>query len=167
MTFWGGMLAYITPEREGFGIATAFLLATGFGYCQYLSITYTQFGAEQVELGIAGGLAGVSRQSGGAIAVTVFQTILVHVQTNYASRHVAPAAEAAGASPQVAQAVAAALPHGSAAVQKVQGITNSIATAAADAFTESYTHGLRFVPHGIYLSAMSLLISLPGPLHLP
>lgn len=93
MTFFGGMLAYITPERESMGIAFAFLSAVGFGYSQYLSITYIQFGAEQIELGIAGGLAGVARESGGAVAVTVFQTILVNVQTSYEARHVGAVTE--------------------------------------------------------------------------
>ncbi|OQU95414.1 hypothetical protein CLAIMM_01626 isoform 2 [Cladophialophora immunda] len=145
MTFFGGLLAYVTPEREGTGVGFAFLSAAGFGYAQYLSITYIQFGAEQIELGIAGGLAGVSRESGGAVAVTSFQTILVHVQTRYAARHVAPAAMAAGASPKVAQAVAAALPLGAATLAKVQGLTPAIAAAASDAFLESYVQGLKTV----------------------
>jgi hypothetical protein len=85
MTLFGSMLAYVTPERESQGITFTFLSAAGFGYAQYLSITYIQFGAEQIELGIAGGLAGVSRESGDAVAVTVYQTILVNVQTSYAS----------------------------------------------------------------------------------
>lgn len=87
MTLFGGLLAYITPERQGVGVACAFLSATGFGYAQYLSITYIQFGADQTELGIAGGLAGVAREAGGAVAVTVFETILVHVQKGYVAQH--------------------------------------------------------------------------------
>ena len=61
MTLFGGLLTYITPDRESIGIAFAFafLSAAGFGYAQYLSITYIQFGTQQIELGIAGGLAGV------------------------------------------------------------------------------------------------------------
>ena len=59
MTFFGGLLAYVTPGKENLGIAFAFLTATFYGYAQYLSIAYIQFGADQVELGIAGGLAGV------------------------------------------------------------------------------------------------------------
>ncbi|KIW79185.1 hypothetical protein Z517_05797 [Fonsecaea pedrosoi CBS 271.37] len=145
MTLFGGLLAYVTPEREGVGIAFAFLSAAGFGYAQYLSITYIQFGADQIELGIAGGLAGVSRESGGAVAVTSFETILVHVQQRYARQHVAPAAQAAGASPQVAQAVAAALPLGTAALETVQGITPAIVSAAQAAFLESYVQGLKTV----------------------
>lgn len=143
MSLFGGLLAYVTPERESVGIAFAFLSAIGFGYAQYLSITYIQFGAEQVELGIAGGLAGVSRESGGAVAVTSFQTILVNVRTRYAAQHVGPAAIAAGASPQLAQAVAAAVPAGAAALAKIPGLTTAIATAATDAYLESTVQGLK------------------------
>jgi hypothetical protein len=143
MTFFGGMLAYITPEREGMAIAFAFLCATGYGYGQYLSIAYIQFGADQVELGISGGLAGVARYAGGAVAVTTFETILVNVQTKQAVAHVIPAAEAAGASPAVAKAVLEALPLGAAALQKVQGLTTAIAEAAGAAFVQSYVQGVK------------------------
>lgn len=44
MTFFGGLLAYANPERQGLAIAFAFLSAVGFGYAQYLSIAYIQFG---------------------------------------------------------------------------------------------------------------------------
>lgn len=143
MTIFGGLLAYANPERQNAAIAFAFLTGAGFAYAEYLVAAFIQFGAEQVELGIAGGLAGVARNSGGAVAATVFETILVTVQTRYARQHVAPAAEAAGASPEVAQAVAAALPLGTVALEKIQGLTTDIATAALDAFTESYVQGLR------------------------
>jgi len=143
MTFFGGLLAYVTPAHENLGIAFAFLTATFYGYAQYLSIAYIQFGADQVELGIAGGLAGVARYAGGAVAVTTFASILVSVQTSYAVSHVIPAAEAAGASPQVAEAVLAALPLGAAALKKVQGLTTDIATAAGAAFIESYVQGVK------------------------
>ena len=109
MTFFGGLLAYVTPARESLGIAFAFLSATAYGYAQYLSIAYIQFGADQVELGIAGGLAGVARYAGGAVAITVYESILVTVQSSHAATGVPAAAEAAGASPAVAKAVLAAL----------------------------------------------------------
>ncbi|KAK4994440.1 hypothetical protein LTR66_005528 [Elasticomyces elasticus] len=145
MTLFGGLLAYITPERQALGISFAFLSAVGFGYAQYLSITYIQFGADQVELGISGGLAGVSRTAGGAVAATVFLTVLFSVQEGYAATHVVPAAEAAGASPAVAEAVAKALPLGSAALKKVPGLTAAIAEAAGAAFVESFVQGLKTV----------------------
>ena len=131
MTFFGGLLAYITPEREALGIAFSFLTAMFYGYAEYLSIAYIQFGADQVELGIAGGLAGVSRYAGGAVAVTLFESILVSVQQPYATKHV------------VVQAVLAALPYGTAALEKVQGPTTAIATAAGGAFVKSYVQGVK------------------------
>jgi hypothetical protein len=152
MTLFGGLLAYITPERQACAIAFAFLSAVGFGYSQYLSITYIQFGADQVELGISGGLAGVSRTAGGAIATTVFLTILVSVQSTYAINHLVPAAQAAGASPKVANAVATALLLST--VEQVHGVTPAIAKAAGAAFVESYVHGLRYVLHNKSLHAM-------------
>ena len=143
MTFFGGLLAYVTPERESLGIAFCFLTAMFYGYAQYLSIAYIQFGADQVELGIAGGLAGVARYAGGAVAVTAYQSILISVQTPYATKHVIAAAEAAGATPKVAQAVLEALPLGAAALEKVNGLTTAIATAAGAAFVESYVQGVK------------------------
>jgi hypothetical protein len=143
MTFFGGLLAYVTPERESIGIAFSFLTATFYGYAQYLTIAYIQFGADQVELGIAGGLAGVARYAGGAVAVTAFESILISVQMPYATKHVIAAAEAAGASPKVAQNVLKALPQGTAALEKVQGLTTKIATAAGAAFVESYVQGVK------------------------
>ncbi|KAI1620443.1 fungal trichothecene efflux pump [Exophiala viscosa] len=145
MTFFGGMLGYINPERENLGIAFAFLCAMFYGYAQYLSIAYIQFGADQRELGIAGGLAGVARVAGGAIAVTVYETILINVQSSYAAKHVPAAAEAAGASAKVAEAILAALPLGAAALAKVQGATTAMIEAAAGAYTQSYVSGLKTV----------------------
>ena len=143
MTFFGGMLAYVKPGQEGMGIAFAYLSAAGYGYAQYLSIAYIQFGAEQVELGIAGGLAGVARYAGGAVAVTMFEAILVNTQASNAATGVPAAAEAAGASPAVAQAVAAALPLGAAALEKVQGLTTAIASAAGAAYVESWVKAIQ------------------------
>ena len=143
MTFFGGMLAFITPEKKGLAIAFAFLTALGYGYAQYLSIAYIQFGADQTELGIAGGLAGVARYAGGAVAVTTFLTILGTTQATSAIKNVIPAAEAAGASPEVAEAVLAALPLGAAALEKVQGLTTAIAEAAGAAFVGSYVEAVK------------------------
>ena len=73
----------------------------------------------------------------------VFQTILVSVQSTYAVNHVIPAAEAAGASPKVSEAVLAALPLGEEALEQVHGLTTAIAEAAGAAFVESFVYGLR------------------------
>lgn len=70
MVVFGALLALGNPERKGMMVAFVFLSMTGFGWAQYLSIAFIQFGVPQVELGISGGLAGVSRFAGGAIAIS-------------------------------------------------------------------------------------------------
>jgi hypothetical protein len=57
MVTFGALMALATPDRKGMMIAFVFLTETGFGWAQYLSIAYIQFGVDQTELGIAGGLA--------------------------------------------------------------------------------------------------------------
>lgn len=75
MVFFGALLGLGNPSRKGMMMAFVFLSQTGFGWAQMLSITFIQFGVPQVELGISGGLAGVSRFAGGAIAISVYSTI--------------------------------------------------------------------------------------------
>jgi hypothetical protein len=57
MVFFGGLTALATPDRLAMTIAFVFLEQMFYGWCQYLSITYIQMGVDQIELGIAGGLA--------------------------------------------------------------------------------------------------------------
>lgn len=57
MVVFGGLLALGTPKRKGTVMALVFIEQMGFGWAQYLSIAFVQFGTDQIELGIAGGLA--------------------------------------------------------------------------------------------------------------
>lgn len=57
MVIFGALLALGTPDNRDMMIAFVFFGMMGFGWAQYLSITYVQFGTDQKELGIAGGLA--------------------------------------------------------------------------------------------------------------
>lgn len=57
MVIFGALLGLGNPDRKGLVIALAFIEQIGFGWAQYLSIAFVQFGTDQVELGIAGGLA--------------------------------------------------------------------------------------------------------------
>lgn len=124
-------------------IALVFIGQVGFGWAQYLSIAFVQFGCDQTELGISGGLAGVARFAGGAVAISVYTAILTNVQSTHMARLVPAAAQAAGLPASSVPALLAALPVGSAALAKVPGITTDIALAAAGAFQQSYVIGLR------------------------
>ena len=57
MVIFGALLDLATPVLFGMVIAFIFPAKTDFGWAQYLSIAFIQFGTDQVELGISGGLA--------------------------------------------------------------------------------------------------------------
>ncbi|KAJ9643358.1 hypothetical protein H2199_004037 [Coniosporium tulheliwenetii] len=143
MVVFGALLALGTPQRKGLMIAFVFLAEIGFGWAQYLSIAFIQFGVPQVELGISGGLAGVARFAGGAVAISVYSTILSNVQSSEAARIVPAAAIAAGLPASSVSALLAALPLGSKALAQVPGITTEIMMAAGAAFQQSFVVGLR------------------------
>ncbi|KAF1847133.1 MFS general substrate transporter [Cucurbitaria berberidis CBS 394.84] len=143
MVVFGALLALGNPQRKGMMIAFVFLCQVGFGWAQYLSIAFIQFGVPQVELGISGGLAGVSRFAGGAVAISVYQTILTNVQSSKTLELVPTAATAAGLPSSSVSALLAALPLGATALAKVPGITNEIIAAAGAAFQQAYVVGLR------------------------
>lgn len=144
-TLFGGLMACVTPQTLNLGIAFAFLCSTCYGYAQYLAITYVQFGADQTELGIAGGLGGAARSGGAAVAATIFSTVLLTSQANWAQTHVIAAAEAAGASTETATALLAAFPLGAEAVAKVPGLTPEVALAGGAAFLQSFVEGIKYV----------------------
>lgn len=108
-----------------------------------MSIAFIQMGVPQVELGISGGLAGVSRFAGGAIAISVYTTILSNVQAKWAGILLPAAVTAAGLPASSVAALAAALPLGAAALQNVPGVTPQVLAAAGAAVQQSYVHGLR------------------------
>ncbi|KAF2744998.1 MFS general substrate transporter [Sporormia fimetaria CBS 119925] len=143
MVVFGALLALGTPQRKGLMIAFVFLCQTGFGWAQYLSIAFIQFGVPQVELGISGGLAGVARFAGGSIAISVYTTILTNVQSSNAARLIPEYAIAAGLPASSASDLLAAWPLGAEALEKVPGITESVIAAAGAAFQRSYVIGLR------------------------
>lgn len=145
MVLFGALMALGTPDRKGLMIAMIFLSEVGFGWAQYLSIAFIQFGTDQQELGIAGGLAGVARFAGGSVAISVYQTILANVQGKEAATLIPTAAMDAGLPESSVEALMAAVPLGSAAMSQVPGITSDIMAAAHKAFQQSYVVGLRTV----------------------
>ena len=136
-------MALVTPYNKGLMIAFAFLEQTFFGWAPYLSIAFTQLGVHQHDLGMSGGLAGVARYAGGSLAQAIYVSILTNAQAARAAATVPEAAIKAGASEATANALLAAFPLGTAAIEKVPGINTNILAAAGTAFQWSYAHGLK------------------------
>jgi hypothetical protein len=85
----------------------------------------------------------VARFAGGAIAISVYTTILNNTQTKAAAELIPAAITAAGLPISSVAGFIAALPLGAAALAKVPGITDSIIAAGASAVQQSYVVGLR------------------------
>jgi hypothetical protein len=96
MVLFGSLMGLVTPTNKGTMIAFCFLSQMGFGYAIYLAIALTQLGVEQKDLGIAGGLSGTFRFAAGAIATTVYETVLSNSLATALKKNVPAAAEAAG-----------------------------------------------------------------------
>lgn len=89
----------------------------------------------------------VTRYAGALIATTVFSTILNNTVQQEAAQLVPAAAQAAGASPSVAQNILAALPLGADALSAVKGATTKMIEAAGQAYVESYVKGTSTVAY--------------------
>ncbi|KAF2715467.1 MFS general substrate transporter [Pleomassaria siparia CBS 279.74] len=96
MVLFGSLLALVTPTNKGLMIAMVFLSQAGYGWAIYLSIAVAQMGVEHKDLGLSGGIAGVSRFAAGSIAAAVYTTILTNETTKSIARLVPAAAVAAG-----------------------------------------------------------------------
>jgi hypothetical protein len=86
---------------------------------------------------------GVARFAGGAVATSVYTTILTNVQSTSAAQLVPAAATAAGLPSSSVEQLLSALLAGSAALAQVPGITDSVMAAAVAAYKQSYVVGLR------------------------
>lgn len=142
MTIFGGLMALVTPYNKGMMIAFTFLEQTFFGWAQYESIAFTQLGVHQHDLGMSGGLAGVARYAGGSLAQAIYVSILANTQSAKAARLVPAAVQQAGGSATMAEALLAAFPLGTAALEAVPGVNAQILVAAGSAYQWAYAHAL-------------------------
>jgi hypothetical protein len=143
MVIWGGLIGLVTPYNKGLMIALTFLEQMFFGWAQYESIAFTQLGVDQVDLGISGGLAGVSRFAGGSLAQAIYTSILANTQSSKAAATIPAVAIAAGLPASSVPALLAAFPLGTEALLAVPGVNADILAAAGETFKWSYAHGLK------------------------
>lgn len=66
MVLFGSLMALCTTTNKGLMVAFVFLSQTGYGWAIYLAIAVAQMGVEHRNLGLSGGIAGVSRFAAGS-----------------------------------------------------------------------------------------------------
>ncbi|KAH9823610.1 Major facilitator superfamily domain, general substrate transporter [Teratosphaeria destructans] len=141
MVLFGALMGLVTPTNKGTMIAFCFLSQMGFGYAIYLAIALSQLGVEQKDLGIAGGLSGTFRFAAGAIATSVYTTVLNNSLADALTKNVPPAAEAAGvAASQISKLMAAI----SASTYSTE-YSASVVAAITPAIQNSYCHAIYMV----------------------
>lgn len=65
MVVFGGLGGLAAPQRKGMMIAFGFISGAAFVWALFLAMAISQLGVEHKQLGVAGGLAGTCRMSGG------------------------------------------------------------------------------------------------------
>ncbi|CAK7236483.1 hypothetical protein SBRCBS47491_009653 [Sporothrix bragantina] len=143
MVLWGALLALITPYNKGMMIAFVALNQLSYGWAAYLSVTYTQLGVSQENLGISGGLAGTARYAGGAVASAAFSSAINHGIISHLPKLVPAAALAAGLPESLLEQVVAAASSGAAALQAIPGVSDDVVVAVTDAYKWCVAYGLR------------------------
>ncbi|KAH8651209.1 fungal trichothecene efflux pump [Xylariales sp. PMI_506] len=139
MVFFGALLALAAPDRMGMTIAFVFLSQAGYSPAMYLCIAVTQMGVEQKDLGLSGGVGGTARFAGGAIATSVYQTILTNTVNTWTAKLVPAAAIAAGLSESD---VAALLPQVG-TTSLAENYSAAVVSAVDAAVVQAYQHGFQ------------------------
>lgn len=81
MVLFGSLMALGTPDNKGMMIAFIFLSNSGYGYSIYLSIAISQMGVEHKDLGLSGGISGVSRFAAGSSKIPTSLHCFLFVKT--------------------------------------------------------------------------------------
>ncbi len=139
MVLFGSLMALCTTDNKGLMVAFVFLSQAGYGWAIYLAIAIAQMGVAHRDLGLSGGIAGVSRFAAGSIAASVYTTILTNESNKRAASLVPKAAAAAGvAADQIQQVVALA-----GTPELAEKFGSAVASAVGMAVQTATVHGLR------------------------
>jgi hypothetical protein len=114
------------------------------GFIQLIGIVMVMLNCPDEDIGVAVGLNGTARATGGSIATAIYSTILTNKVGNILPGNVAKAVLPLGFPLANLKALIEALLSGSPeAMLKVPGATLPILGAAGEAVKESYTQGFK------------------------
>lgn len=77
MVLFGSLMALCTTTNKGLMVAFVFLSQAGYGWAIYLAIAVAQMGVEHRDLGLSGGIAGVSRFAAGSSKLLPYRLVNV------------------------------------------------------------------------------------------
>ncbi|OQV04625.1 hypothetical protein CLAIMM_09480 [Cladophialophora immunda] len=145
-TIFISSIASVTQHTAARAIVLVALAAFWVGASQLMGILLIQFGAEDRHIGVATGLIGSVRSTGGAIAIAIYGTIIRDKATSDIVPRVAAAAVEAGLAPSEVPSFILALTSGSAsALASIKNITPAIIAAGADAIKTVYAEAFKLV----------------------
>ena len=146
LVLWGSLLALITPYNKTMMITFVCLGQISYGWAAYLAVTFTQLGVPQEYLGISGGLAGLARYGGGAVASASYSSAIGN-GIKKRGMELIPAAALKAGYPEDAidQLTAAVIAGGPAVLAKIDQATPAVVDAVTTAYKWSAAFGLRCV----------------------
>lgn len=144
LVVWGSLLALITPYNKVMMIVFVALGQFSYGWAAYLAVTFTQLGVPQEFLGISGGLAGLARYAGGAIASACYSSAIGNGIRNRGAELIPSAALEAGfPKSSVDEFAAAVIASGPAAMSQFSDASPRVVEAVTSAYKWSAAFGLR------------------------
>lgn len=147
LVLWGSLMALITPENKALMIALVVLGQISYGWAAYLAVTFTQLGVPQVYLGISGGLAGLARYAGGAVASACYSSAIGTGLKTKGDQLIPPAALGAGLPESSLSQLMAVISQGPSAITAIPGVSPAVMEAVTRAYKLSAAFGLRYVPN--------------------
>ncbi|CAM1507724.1 Fc.00g045720.m01.CDS01 [Cosmosporella sp. VM-42] len=144
LVLWGSLLALITPYNKTMMIAFVSLGQISYGWAAYLAVTFTQLGVPQEYLGISGGLAGLARYAGGAVASASYSSAIGNGIKKRGMELIPSAALGAGfPESAVDELTSAVIAGGPAVLSKLDQATPPVVDAVTTAYKWSAAYGLR------------------------
>lgn len=144
LVLWGSLLAMITPYNKAAMIAFVCLGQISYGWAAYLAVTFTQLGVPQEYLGISGGLAGLARYAGGAVASASYSSAIGNGISKRGAELIPRAVLDAGFSEDLAEQITSAvLASGPSALAKFDNLPPAAVEAITTAYKWSAAFGLR------------------------
>ncbi|KAJ2906561.1 trichothecene efflux pump [Zalerion maritima] len=133
----------LSPDRHDATLAIGVIACTAIGFVENITFPGVTLVWEPQDIGLATGVLGSIRALGGAIAQSLYVTVLTNKLNDYLPENVIPAATEAGLPESSIEALFAGITAGD--FSTVKGMTPEIAAAVGSAVRTSYVDAFKMV----------------------